>query len=109
MLDLDKNARKVLKYFVKHNTEQTTFTIALNANLKVKNNDTYTLAKEALDDLLELHFIKITKQENNNKFYKLTNKGRMYSKKMFSNIFYKYFYPILTALISLLLSLWLKS
>lgn len=106
---LDKNARRILKYFVNNNTEHTVFTVSLNANLDNRKTDTYTLSKEALDDLLELHFIKITRQVDNTKFYKITNKGKMYSKKMLSNIFYKYFYPILTALISLLLSLWLKS
>lgn len=102
---LDKNARKVLKYFIKTNTFQDIITIACNVNLTKIDSERYNLAESAINDLLEANCI-IVKNENYNIIsYKLTNTGKMYFKSYRENTFYKYWYPVITSLISLGLSL----
>lgn len=100
---LDAPTRKVLKYFIKTNSPQSWDTIACNIKLDDDINKSILLIETALDNLVETNCIKSVKYG-----YKLTNFGRMYFKTIHNNFFYKYIYPILTASVSLILSLILK-
>ena len=101
---LDKNARKVLRYMIKVQAPQDEYTIAFNANLSDDPKELINLAEKALDYLLETGCVKSYISDLNTISYKLTNHGTMYFKKKA----FDYLYPIVTATISLILSLILK-
>lgn len=102
---LDKNARKVLKYFIKTNTPQDVITIACNVNLTKVDSERYNLAESTINDLLETDCITAKTENYNIVSYKLTNTGKMYFKLYRENTFYKYWYPVITSSVSLGLSL----
>lgn len=106
---LDKNARKVLKYFIKTNMPQDVITIACNVNLTNTDSKRYNLAETAINDLLESKCIVIKSENYNIISYKLTNTGKLYFKSYRENTFYKYWYPVITSLISLIVGLLIKS
>ena len=97
---LDKNAIKVLKYFIKTKDYQDKYTIACNVNLSVEDDKLVDLVEIAINDLVETNCIKNTKWG-----YQLTSYGKNYFKTSFDNIFFKYIYPLITAGISFVLSL----
>ena len=101
---LDKTARKVLRYMIKVQTPQDKYTIACNANLSDNPEELVDLSERALDYLLEVGCVKSYISDLNTISYKLTNHGTMYFKKKA----FDFLYPIITATISLILSLILK-
>lgn len=105
-MHLDKNSKKVLRYFIKTDSPQDKYTIACNVKFyKIDENKLVDTADKCIDILLECEYIKINKAVIGSSItYKLTNLGRHYFKISKENTFYKYWYPIITALISFVLS-----
>lgn len=107
---IDKNSRKLLKYFIKNDNQHTQITLA--CNFKLCDIDNYSAIGKSLKILSECNFIRISHKYNNCVVYSLTNSGRMYFKNKLTDNFKNYFYPIvvatITSTISLLLSLILK-
>lgn len=104
---LDKYSKKVLKYFISTDSPQDDFTIACNVKFKnVPDKDRLSLVKKCIDILKECNYIKIDKAViGKNITYTLTNYGRHFFKISKENTFYKYWYPIITATISFVLSI----
>lgn len=92
---LDKFSKEVLKYFIKMDNEQTTFTIAC----ALKCNDTDKVDK-AIESLLETNCIKVSYRDITCIKYLLTNKGKFFFKNNFKINFDKYLFPIIMSLIS---------
>ncbi len=82
---LEKYAKKVLKYMIKVDKPQDSFTIACNVK-EIKDKDKQLeLAEQSIDYLLEESYIKPDVTELNTVSYKLTNKGKTYFKEIIYN------------------------
>lgn len=107
-MKLDKLSKKVLKVFIKFDKPLAPSSVI--ENLKEKYWD-YDKIDKCFSILSECNYIRpINNQTLDNKSYsyELTNNGRHYFDVKFSYIFKTYIYPVITALISLLLSLLLR-
>lgn len=96
-----KNSKKVLKYYNKH----TTSTKAL-----APSNISHALGldyDEVCEIVVYLCEKELLKHYNKHSFIS-TSKGKDYFKVSYSNLFFKYIYPVITALISFALSMLLK-
>lgn len=104
---LDRNARKVLKFFIKNDTNQSWSSIAFKLNLTKSKNTDIDFIHKAIEDLLELGLIKPVGY-NSEKVYKLTNKGKMYFKTSrydwVKSVLNGILFPIIVALITSLVT-----
>lgn len=99
-MDLDKNAKLILKQFIKDDREYTDINLA--HFLQIDDLDSIN---KSINDLLELNLIKIKYSDLNYTSYILTNKGKFYFKNNFKDKFDKYLFPIILAVITYLLGL----
>ena len=104
---LDRNARKVLKFFIKNDANQSWSSIAFKLNLTKSKNTDIDFIHKAIEDLLELELIKPVGY-NSEKVYKLTNKGKMYFKNSrydwIKSVLNGILFPIIVALITSLVT-----
>lgn len=105
-MKLDKFSKKVLKCFILNDKEYTINTIFNDLELKTDNE--YNQLSKSLKVLLECKLIRYNTKYQSYKSYVLTNTGRHFFSTNRSNFFFKYLYPILLSVITLLLSLILK-
>ena len=97
---LDKNDKLILEQFLKDDKGYTDTTLAHFLQI-----DDLDLIDKAINNLLELQFIKIKHQDITYTSYVLTNKGKFYYKNQFNEKFDKYIFPIILSVISYLLGL----
>lgn len=97
---LDKDSKTILKYFINNDTQYSELSMCMT--IQFKDLDKMILI---FDNLLELGCIKIMYQDLSSRTCKLTNKGRTYFKKLKQERFNKYWFPILTSVISYILGL----
>lgn len=97
---MDKLTKKVLKQFI--NQDKCYTPVTMCNNLKI---DDINSIETCFEYLLELNFIKTEYYDLDTKIYSLTYLGKNYFKNSRSVKFEKYWFPILTAIISYLLSL----
>lgn len=97
---LDKNSKIVLKYFISNDVHYSELNMCMA--IQFKDLDKMILI---FDNLLELGCIKIVYQDLSFRTCELTNKGRLYFKILKQERFKKYWFPILTSVISYILGL----
>lgn len=96
-----KNSKKVLNYYNNHTTSSKALAPSkISFDLKIN----YDEVCEIVAYLCEKELLK----PYNKHSYVSTSKGRDYFKNSYSNFFFKFIYPIITALISFVLSMLLK-
>lgn len=105
-MKLDNFSKKVLKHFISNDKEYTINTIFNDLNLK--SDDEYDKLEKSLNILLECNLIRFRVNQLAYKSYLLTNAGRHFFSINRSNFFFKYLYPIVLSVTTLLLSLILK-
>ena len=96
---MDKNAKRILKYFNKERIKTTSSVVASELNMDLDD------VENSVNDLLEYEFLKICYSDMTYTMYTSTAKGFNYFKTNNKELFFKYLYPILTALISFVLGL----
>lgn len=97
---LDELTKIVLKKFIETDKSYSCIEMALALNIsEVEQIET------SFNTLLEIECIKIKYQNLSYTNYSLTNKGRTYFKTRKSEQFQKYWFPIITSVISYLLGL----
>lgn len=97
---MDKLTKKVLKHFIKQNKPYTISTMCSDLNISNRS-----CMQESFNTLLELKCVKIEYSDLDTISYSLTYIGKNYFKTSRSVKFEKYWFPILTAIVSYLLSL----
>ena len=113
---LDKNARKVLKYFIE--TNKNLYITDIETNLKLQTNleKSSNLIQKAIDDLVETNCIKSSGYNIFGYVYKLTNHGKMYFKQnrrdwlkaILNGIVFPIIIALITALITTLTTIYLS-
>lgn len=101
---LDDNSKKILKYLINNATINnpkdiyTIFTI---------NNLDYKTAKHTLNYLIDKKLVELSNMTSDGKkiYYFPTNDGLMYFKSLRKDKFNKYWFPIITSVISYILGL----
>lgn len=114
---LDKNASKILKYFIKTKTCQNRFTIAQKIKFSKDKQETINLIEISIDDLLENKLIKKSGYNQDGYNYVLTSFGKTYFKnkrsdnlKMILNgIVFPLCVSFITALVTTLLTIYLSN
>lgn len=96
-----KNSKKVLKYFNNYTTSRKALA---PSNVSLALNLDYDEVCEIVTYLCEKELLK----HYNKHSYISTSKGKDYFKLSYSNFFFKYIYPVITALVSFVLSMLLK-
>lgn len=97
---MDNLTKIVLKKFIETDISYSCLSMASALNLNNINE-----VDKSLNILLETDCIKVEYQDLSFTTYSLTNKGRTYFKTHKSEQFQKYWFPIITSVISYILSL----
>ena len=95
-----KHSKRVLKFINGNTSSKGIAPSNVSLNLKID----YDKVCEIIDYLCEKELLK----QFDEYLYISTSKGRDYFKNLYSNFFFKFIYPIITASISFVLSMLLK-
>lgn len=97
---LDSISCKVLKYFIKTNKELNVSEVMhYISKFKKSKLDSYTLAKITIETLIDIGYIKLSRQNGNDKFYILSSFGRLYFRNAVIAFFVNFIYPIIVTTI----------